>query len=231
MNAMARCFLLSAVLTLLVGAVGRTEAGTFTLPGTTDPTSKLDLGSFAGGTDLQIQISGTIDLTGGSGYTTNPDGSVVGPVASPYTYANPGATNYPTTFGGDGINHYVGGGANFAGGSFGPAGAQSTDTTDPATIRLGAVIGTFSPNPTRSDWFLIGYGAIVVVPDTTAHLYVAVNDTYYPNNVGAYTGTFTVLSVPEPSSLVLAGIAALGGLGLWARRRPYTTVREGQQPV
>jgi hypothetical protein len=38
-----------------------------------------------------------------------------------------------------------------------------------------------------------------------------------PNNV--VTGDFVVASVPEPSSLALAGIATLAGLGAWARRR------------
>ncbi len=32
-------------------------------------------------------------------------------------------------------------------------------------------------------------------------------------------GTFVLTPVPEPSSLVLAGTAALAGLGAWARRR------------
>jgi hypothetical protein len=33
-------------------------------------------------------------------------------------------------------------------------------------------------------------------------------------------GDFVVAPVPEPSSLALAGIATLAGLGAWARRRP-----------
>ena len=38
--------------------------------------------------------------------------------------------------------------------------AQTTNTTNPAAIRLGALVGTFAANPSRADWFLIG-------PDTT----------------------------------------------------------------
>jgi PEP-CTERM motif len=39
-----------------------------------------------------------------------------------------------------------------------------------------------------------------------------------PSSYGTLVSV-TLLSVPEPSSLVLAGTAALAGLGLWARRR------------
>jgi hypothetical protein len=59
-----------------------------------------------------------------------------------------------------------------------------------------------------------------------ANLYNRGGTYYYLDSVeylgGNGTGTavsFTLSSVPEPSSLVLAGTAALAGLGLYARRR------------
>jgi hypothetical protein len=64
--------------------------------------------------------------------------------------------------------------------SFGPAGAMTTDSTNTAGIRLGAVIGIFSVSPTRAGWFPIGSETSVVVTGGSGHLYVAVNDTPCP---------------------------------------------------
>ncbi len=44
------------------------------------------------------------------------------------------------------------------------------------------------------------------------------------------SGTVTLASVPEPSSLVLAGIAAAGGLGVLWRRRRGRAVGKGSIP-
>ena len=166
-------------------------------------------------------------------WVTNPDGSLVhNDTTDPnYSYINPGSTNYPTLFGGDGINHYAGGGGNYdlVGHAFGPAGATSTDTTDPSTIRLGALIGTFSSSPGRLDWFVIGFGTTLISPSSTDHLYLAVEDTFYPNNLGAYSVNISTSSVPEPSTIAMTG---LGGLitfvGFYCRRRQFA---RGKYPL
>jgi hypothetical protein len=94
---------------------GQVQAGTFILPAQTSDANKLDLGFFSGGTELQITMSGQINLlTTTQPWITNPDGSLGQPVTYPgYGYANAGASGYPTVDGGDGINHFPGGGANF----------------------------------------------------------------------------------------------------------------------
>ncbi len=167
-------------------------------------TAPLDLGFFTAGTLLSITATGHGDLVN-SGFQVTPNGSLYVPATGSFTAANPGAA-YPTTAGGDGINHFVGGGANYtiSGGSqFTFAGAQTTDTTNPADIRGGAIVGTFSSAPTIADWFLVGTGGVFTIPAGGAHLYLAVNDTFNANgdNHGSYTVTFA--AVPEPSTWAL----------------------------
>src|SRR5690242_18464829 len=110
------------ILTSLIAAALPLHAGIVL---TLDPTvaTSSDGGTYAGGTTLIISASGTVNLNGPIGnpsglIVTNPDGSLNAfpdPNTCPecwspgYTYFLPGATNYPTTFGGDGINHFVGG--------------------------------------------------------------------------------------------------------------------------
>jgi hypothetical protein len=110
--------------------------------------------------------------------------------------------------GGDGFNHFPGGGANYDGvsASYGLAGASTTDTTNPSAIRFGAVVGTFSAAPLRSDWFLVGRSNSVTVPPGGAHLHLAINDAYYPNNAGNYLGLLTIGSGP-PMSLSIVKMA------------------------
>ena len=48
---------------------------------------------------------------------------------------------------------------------------------------------------------------------------VGPNGTTIDGPTGEATGQFVLATVPEPSSLLLAGTASLAGLGLWARRR------------
>jgi hypothetical protein len=207
-----------ALALLLFAAANSARAQTtVSVPLTTGDASKLTIGFFTGGTLLQISVSGNGDLVD-SRYQTYPDGSLVTTAQSPYTFANPGAT-YPAVSGypsGDGINHFSGGGANydFSGSGWMFAGKQTTDTTDAATIRAGALVGTFVNSPTRDDWFLIGYGGNFTVPTGGATLFVAINDSYSPDNHGAYSLALT--AVPEPS---LAAMLGLGLIGVAAIRR------------
>jgi hypothetical protein len=209
----------SIVVTLLLAGLvicGRAQAAV-SVPLTTDSGSRINLGFFTGGTLLQISVSGTGDLVD-SRYQTNPDGSLVVTATSPYDFANPGAT-YPSVGGfpsGDGINHFSGGGANydFSGSGWMFAGLQTTDTTNPAAIRAGTVVGTFAIEPTRNDWFLIGTGGTFTVPGGGGSLFVAVNDSFNPDNHGAYSLNFT--AVPEPG---VAALLALGCIGIFVTRR------------
>jgi hypothetical protein len=209
----------SAVVTLMLAGLavcGRAQTSV-SVPLTTSDASKINLGFFTGGSLLQISVNGTGDLVD-SRYQTNPDGSLVVAATSPYTFANPGAT-YPSVAGfpsGDGINHFSGGGGNydFSGSGWMFAGLQTTDTTNPLAIRSGAVVGTFSSTPTRSDWFLIGTGGTFTIPAGGASLFIAVNDSFSPDNHGAYSLNFT--AVPEPG---VAGLIALGCIGIFVTRR------------
>lgn len=193
----------------------------FTVAGNVGSANKLDLGAFTGGAKLTVTASGVIDLTSQGLFLTDPNGALLTTLPPPYTYTAPGATNYPTLFGGDGINHFPGGGTNIdaPGGNVFPfAGAVTTDTTNHNAIRYGALVGTFSSTPAREDWFLIGSSATLMVPNGGAHLFLAVNDTASFNNSGSFTGTVTV---PEVSGLAQAvtGLLTLGGLQILRLRR------------
>ena len=122
---------------------------------------------------------------------------------------------YPTVAGGDGINHFSGGGANFdlfpgSHSAWAPQGKQTTDTTDVGALRFGALAGTFVTNPTPTDWFLVGSGGAFVTPPGGGTLQLIVVDTFYSNNAGVFD--VTVNDVPEPAAIWLAfsGFAVLG---------------------
>lgn len=205
-------------------------ASAVVVPGNSGP-NFVSAGSYTGGLTLNLTGTGAVDLVGG-GWLVNPDGSLAAPITDPtYAYATAGASGYSTTFGGDGTNHFAGGGSNFDAYAhsinysqspfadatefaFGYAGKKTTDTTDAQAIRLGSLIGTFSAAPTRSDWFLIGNGTSVIVPGGGATLLLAVNEGYHQNNSGAYN--VSVQAVPEPSSMAAL---AVGGLAVLRRRR------------
>ena len=186
-------------------------------------------GTYAGGVTLHISISGTVNLNGPSGQIiTNPDGSLVStPSASctvcwsGYQYFIAGSNTYPAVAGGDGINHFVGGGGNFdhipgTNGPWAAVGKQTTDTTDPGAIRFGALAYTFHTNPTATDWLTLGGGGTFVTPAGGGTLLMVVADTFYPNNTGGYTVTIDAASgpqdTPEPAAIWLAfsGFAVLG---------------------
>jgi hypothetical protein len=216
-DAMIRHIYPAALLVLCLCGTRAIAQTTISLPLSTSASGKIDLGPFAGGTMLQISVTGSGDLAN-SNYQTNPDGSLAAVAGSPWTYANPGAAIGTIGGQGDGTNHFVGGGGNydFGGGSgYGFAGLETTDTTNPQTIRAGAVVGTFASSPSRADWFILGYGGTFTVPGGGADFFVAVNDSFSSDNHGNYSLTFT--AVPEPATAAL-WIAMIGGGFVIARR-------------
>ena len=172
-----------------------------------------DLGFFPSGTSVTITAGGHGSECNCNEYLVNPDGSLyTTPATSPYTYANAGATNYPTTHGGDGINHFPGGGANIGStGVLAFAGAQTTDTTDPGAIRFGTVVGTFKSQPGSLDWFVIGYGKTVTVPPGGADLYVGINDNYLCCDSGSYSIQVSTAASPVPVITLTTGGTAVPG--------------------
>jgi hypothetical protein len=211
---------------------------------TLDPTvaTPTNAGFYAGGTNVVIAATGTVNLDGPIGnpsglIVTNPDGSLNAfpdPTTCPecwapgYTYFLPngtlGATPYPIVNGeGDGINHFVGGGGNYDAfpdghAAFAPEGNPTTNTLAPGVIRFGAIAGTFVTNPVATDWFLVGSGGTFQAPVGGGTLQLVVVDTYYLNNSGGYNIAVDVAGIPEPSVgwLAFSGIAALAG---WKRYR------------
>jgi hypothetical protein len=181
--------------------------------------SKTDYGWFKGGATVYLSTGGTIGLAEND-LLINPDGSLASIAsctscwADSYQYFRSGAA-YPTFAGGDGLNHFSGGGANYdlfptvGYNQLPDQGVASTDTTNPNVIRFGAVAGTWSANPTphSSDWFFVGYGGSFVAPEGGANLYLIVVDTYYINNVGNFD--VFVTDVPEPSASWLASSGML----------------------
>lgn len=191
------------------------QSGGALLPLTTGASNKFDLGFFAGGTSLTLATGGTGALSGSS-YQVNPDGSVIGTVTGNLSYANTGAKNYPIVGGlGDGVNHFAGGGANYDlnNSIFGFAGKQTTDTTDPAVIRLGSLVGTYKSAPALTDWFPLGYGQKLTIPGSGADLYLAVNDSYSPDNTGNFVVTSAYTGAPAPVITLIAGTTNVPGVG------------------
>ena len=140
-----------------------------------------------------------------------------------YQYFIPGDPSYPTGAGGDGINHFGGGGGNFdafpgAHSPWATEGKQTTDTSDPGALRFGALAGTFVVNPTATDWFLIGFGGQLVVPQGGATLQMVLVDTFYPNNTGGYTVTINTPSSTRSRTVGnLAGVLRICRVGLASR--------------
>ena len=179
---------------------------------------------------VRVEVTGAGDLRD-SRLRVNPDGSLAASATSPYTIFNAGQP-YAAVSGfaaGDGVIRFVGRGANYDqnGGVWMFAGKQTTATTDPSAIRGGAVVGTFSVAPTRSDWFLIGYGRTVSVPAGGATLYLAVNEADLPSansdNHGTYAVTYAAIA---PAHDAFASVVALTGA---THEVSATTVRATQE--
>lgn len=174
---------------LLAFAAGSACAATSVAP--TNPAFGLyDLGSFAAGT-YQITATGIVDLTGDGQFRMQPDGMPETAVTSPaYAYFNPS-------------------GSYIADGSYGPGGAG---------VKIGALMGTLAAAPAGpADWFQIGYSHMLTL-GAAGHIYAAVNDTYYPNDTGAFRVEVTPVPEPGEYAMLLAGLGVLGAI----RRRRST---------
>lgn len=211
--------------TALVGAALPLQAGVlFTVDSMLD--TPTNAGTYPGGIPLYITVAGTVNLSSPSGLiVTNPDGSLATSVppascipcwAPGYQYFIPGSNTYPVIAGnGDGTNHFSGGGGNYdlfpgSHSPWAPEGKPTTDTTDPGTLRFGSLAATFTPSPTATDWFLLGYGGIIVTPAGGGTLMLVIPDAYYINNAGAFTVNVDLVPEPTPLWLAFSGFAVLG---------------------
>ena len=166
------------------------SAVTAVIPGgTTAPTF---IANFAAGT-YQLTATGIVDLASDGTFRLTPDGKPETVVtAVPYAYFNPNGSDTDVLD----ANHH------------GPAGAG---------VNIGALVGTFIPNPTMaSDFFLIGTSTTITF---SGALYGFVNDNYTPNTNGSFN--LTINAVPEPSQTALL-LTSFGALGLVSRRRSRT---------
>lgn len=143
-----------------------------------------DLGYFQAGEYL-IAATGSTSLLGNGDGMALPDGSPASPVADP-RYLD---FNSSGSF----IDH----------GMFGVAGANA---------RIGALIGSFSATPRApADWFLIGNLTTVRLA-AAGHAYASVNDTYYDNNLGAFSVTITAVPEPLQYPMLCSGLVLLAWL-------------------
>ena len=187
----------TALLAFALSAAGSASAASVSPNG-----GLTDLGLFAAGA-YEITGSGLVDLVGDANLvamTIRPDGIPNTEVQSgQYGYFNPD-------------------GSFTADGDFGPAGGNA---------KIGALIGTLNPaayvgnNPSAAqaaDWFLIGFSTTILLA-APGHIYAAVNDTYYPNNVGSFDAV--VAPVPEPAAfaLLLAGMLGLSTVAVGRKQR------------
>ena len=165
-----------------------------------------DMGYFKAGF-YSVQSGGNVGVTGNPGLALLPDGTPADPVTQP------------------GYEYFNGYGSYTINGAYGIAGKKA---------KIGGLIGTFDPSR-QSDWFYLGYSSSIRV-DIDSHLYVAVNDSFYSDNLGAFSvdvrsggwGPYandkmlgmSVSAVPEPESYALL-LAGLGLLGFRARRKNH----------
>jgi len=152
------------------------QALTTVVPAITNLAGKIDLGQIPANTQVRVSAVGSIELYAPNHYQTFADGSLALPLTAGIITWTAENGSYPTVAGGDGINHYPGGGTNWTGFLWSQVGTQSTDTRDLTTVRFGTLVGTFNPSPAAADWFVLGRDTIVTAPHAGARLYAAVND-------------------------------------------------------
>lgn len=185
---------LLSVALLFGSAMASLPAVAATLVNANNPAPTL-IGVFGPGS-YTISGSGLVDLVGpvGSGFTMRPDGVPNSTVTTPgYGYFNPN-------------------GSYQADGNFGPGGSS---------IKIGALMGTLTATPTGpADYFLIGFSKVITFAGPTS-LFAQVNDTYYPNDGGAFSVSVSS-GAPEPATWGLM-VLGVGLLGYAMRRR--TVVR------
>ena len=168
--------------------------------------SLTEIGLLRAGVTYLVTASGIADLltgfNGGAGATFTADGKPTYAFPAPLEAFNPnGSETDPQT------------------GSFGAAG--------PGKL-LGALVGTFTANPTSYDQvFTIGT-SLTVRPALDEVLYAIINDDYYPNNRLTTGYNVSLSTVPLPATLPMFGfaLATLGGVGMClrqARRRLAVT--------
>lgn len=188
----------------------------------------VSVGVFGVGDALSINVQGFALLAPFPPYLkdvlTNPDGSLI-PTFCPgcsnsYSYFEQGQA-YPTVAGGDGINHFVGGGGNYdlyMPQHWASEGAQTTDTTDPGVIRFGSL--AFQWN--SGEWATLGFGGTLVSPGGSLNVVVVDEVGSYGNNSGAYLMNWESVpgggNVPEPATLGMIGIGLMG-LGIWKKQQ------------
>ncbi len=84
------------------------------------------------------------------------------------------------------------------------------------TTLVGSVTGSQVTNSADGNQGQSGTFYVNITSTDSFNRVVATSSSYaFEFDNVAYNGS----AVPEPSTLVLAGVAALGGLGMWARRR------------
>lgn len=107
-----------------------------------------------------------------------------------------------------GIGYFNSSGSYTADGNFGPGGNVA---------KIGALMGTLlAASASPADYFLIGYGGTITLLGPTT-LYAQVNETFYPNNGGAFQ--VDVAALPEPAAwTLLIGGFAIAGVALRVRR-------------
>jgi hypothetical protein len=192
----------TALLAFAWGAAGSASAASVSPNG-----GLTDLGLFAAGA-YEITGSGLVDLVGDTHLlrmAIRPDGVPNTPVLeAAYLSFNEDDIDGPGSFTADG--------------NLGPAGSNARIGTLIGTLNAAGFSGGDPFLTPAADWFLIGFSTTIVLAGPT-HIYAAVNDTYYPNNVGSFDAV--VAPVPEPAAfaLLLAGILGLSAVAVGRKQR------------
>lgn len=185
------------------------------------------VGVFNAGDTLTVSVQGYARLAQDPLLTDvlmYPDGSLIPtfcpPCGTNYSYFEQGQA-YPSVAGGDGINHFAGGGGNYdiyVPLHWATEGPQTTDTQDPNAIRFGSLAYQWD----SGEWATLGFGGTLVSPGGELHAVVVDAVGAYGNNSGVFSMTWDTIpssGVPEPTTMLLLG-GGLAILGLWRKRSP-----------